>query len=64
MYVCMYINRVIDFVCINLVLGGGLVVCEELYSLGLIDSSVVVVLSPYSSSFLLTYIQTTKKFKE
>ena len=26
--------------------GGGLVVCEELHNLGLIDSSVVVVLSP------------------
>ena len=46
-------------------LGGGLVVCEELYSLGYVDSSVVVVLSPpYPSSFLLTYIQTTTKFKE
>ena len=29
-YICMYINRMLT----NLVLGGGLVFCEELYSLG------------------------------
>ena len=50
---------------IKLVLGGGLVVCEELHILGLIDISVVVVLSPPTPlPFYYNYIQTATKFKE
>ena len=43
--VCMYINRVLSMIK-DSVLGGGLVVREELYNNGYIDSSVVFFLSP------------------